>query len=404
MKSKIIKVLNLFVSKLAAQAFKFIFVLILSLNILTIENFGMFSLFLSLINIVYLISSFGITDVALYILLNTKTKRKMIGIALIFLVILLIPNFLILSLLLKVFGFTNIFLISLSSSSYIFYIMVKKIAIGIQDFIIMNYLDLIICSFLVGSLFFMNEGENVTKVILIYNFTFYIFTILTVIKLKPKFTLDKTLIREFLGLIKSYGIKIHLSQVISNVTYDLDKYILKFVNGSAILGIYAFALNFINPIKLFSTSLCELFMKDFKEKEYLAKSFFIINFLSTLILSLLGWEVFRFIIQLANKSELLKIIEFKWYIIAVTVLSSLYNPINYYFTAKGYAKQKLKNAIVIGISNVIFYPFFIISAGIQGAFVATIISLSINNIYFYIQYRHIIDRRKSSDKRVFKFL
>src|SRR5699024_7288877 len=76
-----------------------------------------------------------------------------------------------------------------------------------------------------------------------------------------------------------------------------------------------------------------------------------------------------------------------FYLPVLGVMSSYYVPINMFFSANGYVKEKMINAVILSLANIIFNFLLIPFYGVGGALTATILALFINNIAFHVQYR-----------------
>lgn len=379
------KYIFLFATKVLGQFFKFLLVIYLSSSLLSIEEFGEFSLYLAILNISYLIAGLGVIDSTMYLLNQTDIDTKgQIGASLVLLIIVMGIFSGIMYLILSYFSYDHLIILSFLSIGYVFQIFVKKIAIPLLDYFVLYYFDLI----LYGTTFFVIVifGKTLEEIILLYSGISILLSSLFLFKNGFTFENINENIKICISTVYYYGFKIHLSQIISMISYDSDKFILEHNKGLEAVGIYNLGLNLIMPVKLFSTSISELLFKDFGNKEKIPQKVLIINGLVSIILgvivSIIGYII---IVNFYDESYLI-LLDFIFLLPLLAFLHSFYTPINFFFTAKGLAKEKLINAIFLGVSSLFFNFLLIPFYGVKGAFLASIAALILNNIVFLFQY------------------
>lgn len=377
------KVSYLFIIKVLSMGLKYILMFYLSSQLLNPDEFGKFSLYLVILNFTYLFVGFGVMDTGMYLLAKDSNKKLIGGILSItfFIAILMI---LLLILVLNYYGYESYIIISILSSGHIFSLFVRRVSVGLHDRFGMYYFDFFIyLTALLGIIFF---SKNLESSLIIYAGATLILSIIFTIRFRPKFNNVIENINLIMTNIKGYGLGVHASQFIAMGTYDFDKIMLEYLFSFSSVGIYNLALNFIMPVKLFSTSIAEILFKDFSKNSKIKKEILIANFCISLFLSVI-LSVLGYLIVINFYSEsYYEILNFIGLLPILAVLSSFYVPINNFFSAKGLAKQKLINAIAIAIANITFNFIFIPKFGIIGAIIATILALIINNIMFILQY------------------
>jgi O-antigen/teichoic acid export membrane protein len=387
MSSKYKNVLGLFLVKFISLGLKYIIILYLSSQILNPEEFGMFSLYLVILNIAYLFIGFGVIDTGMY-LLSQKEDPNLCGVLFIVTIVITFLFTLLMMMVLKYYQFSHPIIIGLISGGYILNLFVKKISVSLHERFIMYYFEFFMYLFsFIGILLF---ADNVYSSTLIYSIVMLLVSIYFIYRLRPKFSNLTHNFKYLMRNIKSYGMKVHISQFISMGTYDSDKLMLQYIHGFSSVGIYNLALNFIMPVKLFSISISELMFKDFSKRKEIQKEVLLFNtFVSltfSIFLSLAGYII---ILNFYDDSYL-EILKYIYLLPILAVLSSFYVPINNFFSAKGLAKEKFINAIVLAVCNVLFNVLFIPNFGVLGAILATIIALLFNNIMFFYQYQKFI--------------
>ncbi|MGM0842296.1 MAG: polysaccharide biosynthesis C-terminal domain-containing protein [Bacillota bacterium] len=364
-------------------------ILYLSSYLLSPSEFGMFSLFLIILNFVYLFVGFGVTDTAMYVISKNNSKG-LYGALLILSIIISILFSIILSIVLYYYDFENSILIGIVSSGFILNLFVKKVSIGMNEKFAMYYFELFV--YFISFLLILSFSDDVYESMFFYSIGMFIVSILFIIRVRPEFSDFSKNIKFIFKNIKEYGAKVHFSQFIAMGTYDLDKIMLKYYMGFTSVGIYNLALTFIMPVKLFSMSISEMLFKDFTKHDRIKKEIFIMNIIVSLIFSIILSIIGYYLIIFFYEEAYYEILDYIYLLPILAVLSSLYVPINNFFSAKGLAKQKLINAVVLAICNVLFNLVLVPRFGVIGAIYATIFSLTVNNVLFIYQYKLYIKR------------
>lgn len=398
LKQKVKKIKNiaeLFLVKIVSMGLKYLILFFLSISILNPDEFGVFSLYLVILNMVYLFVGFGVLDTGMYLISkeNKENSRSLCGTLLVLSLIITFLYVVILIFVLSIYNIEDYLLISLMSSGYIFSLFVKKISIGMHLRFSMYYFELIMYALTLLVIYFYSS--DLTSSIFIYSFVMLIVSVVFIIGMKPQIKKSFQHLNMVIVNIKKYGLRVHISQFIAMGTYDLDKIMLNIFHGAASVGIYNLSLNFIMPLKLFSTSISEMLFKDFSRENKIKKEVFIINIafsiLGSIVLTIIGY----YLIKHFYSEEYYEIYNYIYLLPVLGILSSLYVPINNFFSAKGLAKEKLINAIVLAVCNVLFNLIFIPMYGIIGAVIATIIALIINNFLFVYQYLSYLQKNRS---------
>ncbi|MDX8344152.1 polysaccharide biosynthesis C-terminal domain-containing protein [Rossellomorea sp. YZS02] len=389
MKNKYKNIIKLFNIKIISMGLKYLLILYLSSQLLNPTEFGMFSLFLIILNFAYLFVGFGVIDTGMY-LISRDNNKELCGTTFVLTFFISILFSLVLTLALYYYDFKHYGLIGIVSCGYMLNLFVKKISVGLHERFSMYYFEFFM--YLLTFLLIIIFAHNVYDSIYIYSSSMLGVSLFFIFRLKPTFSNLTNNLKYLLENIKGYGIKVHFSQFIAMGTYDLDKLMLKHFLGFTSVGIYNLALTFIMPVKLFSISISEMLFKDFAKQTKIKKEIFILNlvisFLFSIALSILGYIL---IISFYDKAYY-EILKYIYLLPILAVLSSIYVPINHFFSAKGLGKQKFINALVLATCNVAFNFIFIPIYGVLGAIIATILALIVNNIMFIYQYKKYINR------------
>lgn len=362
---------------------KYLLILYLSSKLLAPSEFGMFSLFLVILNFAYLFIGFGIIDTGMY-LLSKNNSKELTGAIFIFTCVISFIFIMVLIAILYYYKFEHYLLIAILSGGYIVNLFVKRVSIGMHDKFSMYYFEFFM--YLVTIILVVAFAGDVYSSIFLYLIGMLLVSAIFIVRLRPKFTNLAYNLKYLMENIRVYGIRVHFSQFIAMGTYDLDKIMLEYMFGYASVGIYNLALNFIMPVKLFSMSISEMLFKDFSKQKKIKKEIFLLNTSISLVLSIILSIAGYFIIIMFYDKEYFEILEYIFLLPILALLSSFYVPVNNFFSAKGLARQKFINAIILAICNVAFNSLFIPNYGVSGAIIATILALLFNNILFVYQY------------------
>lgn len=385
------KYLFLFITKTMGQLLKFLLIIFLSSSLLSIEEFGEFSLYLVILNVSYLIAGLGVIDTTMYLLNQGNTDKKgQIGASLVLLSIVIIVFGGVTYSVLSYFNFDDLFILSIFSIGYVFQIFVKKIAIPLLDYFVLYYFDLILNGSIFLTIFLF--GSSLSEILIIYSSVSMIISCIFLFKYGFSLKNIKQNMILTINTIYNYGFKIHLSQVISMLSYDSDKFILEHNNGAGAVGIYNLGLNLIMPVKLFSTSISELLFKGFETQRKIPVKVLVLNSLVSVFMGVAVSLIGYILISNYYEESYQILLDFLFLLPILAFLHSFYTPINFFFTAKGLAKEKLINAMFLGVSSLALNFILIPLYGIKGAFIASISALLLNNIVFLIQYASFIKK------------
>ncbi|WP_404459790.1 polysaccharide biosynthesis C-terminal domain-containing protein [Sutcliffiella horikoshii] len=383
-KKKYNSIIVLFIIKILSMGLKYLLVLYLSIQLLTPSEFGMFSLFLIILNFAYLFVGFGVIDTGMY-LISRDNSKELCGATLFLTLIISILFSFVLMAALFYYKFEYFIVIGILSCGFILNLFVKKISVGLHEKFSMYYFEFFM--YLLSLILIILFANDVYDSIFFYSIGMLIVSLFFILRLKPTFSNLNTNLGYLMRNIKGYGTSVHLSQFIAMGTYDLDKLMLKHFFGFTSVGVYNLALTFIMPVKLFSMSLSEMLFKDFAKEKKIKKEVFILNLGISLVFSILLCIIGYYLIIFFYDQAYYEIIGYIYYLPILAVLSSIYVPINHFFSAKGLGKQKFINAVVLAISNIAFNFIFIPLFGVLGAIIATISALIVNNIMFIYQYK-----------------
>lgn len=381
-------IIKLFIIKLLGMGFKYLLMLYLSVCVLNTMEFGMFSLYLVILNFVYLLVGLGVIDTGMY-LISKDDRDDLNGSLFILVMIIAILFSIILYFVLKYYKFKYSLIISILSLGYVINLYVKKISIAKYNKFIMYYSELIM--YFVIFVLIVIFGRDIFSSLLIYSFSMMSISLIFVILLRVNFKNIINNIKYIIIYVKRYGIKVQLSQFIAMGTYDLDKVMIKHMYGFTNVGVYSLSLNFIMPVKLFSMSISEIMFRDFAKNDYINKELFVINTVFSIVVSIILSGIAYYIVNNFYSCAYYEMFKYLYLMPILGFLSSAYVPINNFFSAKGLGKQKFINAIVLAVFNIILNFLFIPIYKISGAIYATIIALIINNIMFIYQYRKFIN-------------
>lgn len=205
----------------------------------------------------------------------------------------------------------------------------------------------------------------------------------------------------FMGAM-SFGLRSHLSNVITFLHYRLALYLVSFMLGAAATGIYALALQLAELLWLFSGAASSIVYPESAANshspealEAMVKRIATLVVQVTLVGALLAAVLSPFAIPLAFgkafKASVAPFIILLPGIVAWSYMSIFANAL----AGMGYQKVNIHGALLCLVINVICAMVAIPALGISGAALASTVAFSITALYTLAMYRKIMDTKRA---------
>lgn len=363
------------------------------------EKYGILAFILAVISFVSLFFEFGFFSAGARLLATSNDKEKdqeligsltiiTVGISLSFFLIIFIFSFFIDSIFHTTVG-DILRTISILAAIIPFQYMLQRVCQGtneIKKMAIANIIPKI--WYLAGLLIVVSFFKLNVFVVLVLNFTGIILTAgFIILSLKPKFDHLKESFRMIWKETKDYGRHVYFGRIASMGTYNSDKMLISYFNGTTDVGFYSLAMILTNPMFIFSSSLSTSLFKEFAKKKKVPKKVVYFNFL-WLLFCCAGLIIFgKWIVILLFSTKFINVYPILIILTFANFFRGLTQPYNKFLGAKGEGKALRNTAVILTICNLLGNLTLIPFWGAIGAAYASLFALMIN--YFgHLLYYH----------------
>lgn len=229
---------------------------------------------------------------------------------------------------------------------------------------------------------------NLTQMIIFSVATFMIGMMYIWLKFKPSFKHSAEIWKEVREKNKTHGFQLYLGQTAQQTTLKFDDLFIAYFVNTTQLGFYSLAKFITSPITLFSQAMSGSLFKNFAKTRKIPSNVFIINGLWLVFSLVFIWITGDFIVSFLFGPEYLELTNYLIPLCFVFMIQAAYQPF-IFLSAKSMGKEIRNIALIESITNLILNFALIPEYGVMGAIIATLISkftyLS-GNIYYYLQY------------------
>jgi len=374
------------------------------------EEYGLLAFILAIICFTSLFFEFGFFSAGARLLAVSKDKKRdqeligsltliTIGISLSFFLFLFIFSFFIDTIFHTTVG--NILrIISIFAAIFPFQYMLQQICMGANEIKKMASVNIIPkLWYLAGILIIVGFFKLNVLLALVLNLSGIIIAVgLIIYSLRPKFKNLKTNFVIIYKETKEYGIHMYFGRVSAVSTYQLDKIFVSYFVNNLWVGFYNLATVLITPIALLSQTISTSLFKDFANRDKIPRKVILLNFIwlaSCVVgLILLG----EFIVTILFSDKYLPVVPLILPLALAGFFQGMYQPYNMFLGAHRKGKWLRNAAFTIAgvniIGNIILIPFF----GAMGAAYASLISMCIAFLLYYLFYLKIIKENISKNR------
>ncbi len=391
------QILNLFLGWIVTK---------LNISQLSVEEFGRFTFFITLINASFIFFTFGVFEASSRLLALSESRNESDRILTVSLSFALTSYFiftlffwLVKSSVSEIFSVDVSVLIKLYfplAGIYLLYDFWQKILRGAGKIYRLScYLVLpriIYIAILIILVYTQQFTLHTTTLMNLVSFglVLVLFLFLESFNFSRYFDSLKSLVKE----IRKFGIHMYLAELIQALLFHIDKLFIAYFLTSEDLAYYSLAFTLTFPLSLFSTSLStgmyRRFSKTSRIDDKIVKANLIWIILSLLLIIFLGpWMVKN--IFSAKYMESIPVLIPLAIAFGMGGLSKIYT---YFLIAKGEGKIIRNISIILIIVNIVFNILLIPLLGITGSAYARIITFILDFIFVYIGYRLVLSRVK----------
>jgi len=365
------------------------------------EKYGLLAFVLAVISFISLFFSFGFFSAGARLLAISKSKEKdqeligtlviiTVGISLTFFLTLFIFSFFVDSIFHTTAG-DILRTISILAAIIPFQYMLQQGCQGtneIKKMAVANILPKL--WYLAGLLIAVSFFKLSIFIVLFLNLTGIIIAVSLIIwSLKPKFDNLRESIKSIWKETKEYGRHVYFGRIASMATYNSDKMLISYFNGTSNVGFYSLAMTLTNPMLILSSSLSTSFFKEFAKKKKVPKKVVYFNFL-WLLFCCAGLIIFgKWIVILLFSTKFINVYPILIILTFANFFRGLTQPYNKFLGAKGEGKALRNTAVILTICNLLGNLTLIPFWGAIGAAYASLFALMVNyfgHLFYYHKY------------------
>jgi len=227
-------------------------------------------------------------------------------------------------------------------------------------------------------------------IVLFLNLTGIIVAVSLIIwSLKPNFNNLNESFKSIWKETKEYGRHVYFGRIASMATYNSDKMLISYFNGTTNVGFYSLAMTLTNPMFILSSSLSTSLFKEFAEKKKVPKKVVYFNFL-WLLFCCAGLIIFgKWIVILLFSTKFINVYPILIILTFANFFRGLTQPYNKFLGAKGEGKALRNTAVILTICNLLGNLALIPFWGAIGAAYASLFALMVNylgHLFYYHKY------------------
>ena len=370
---------------------------VLLVRYLGADNFGIYTLIISMVSILTAWSGCGLDVTYSQLLLNekkAKVHKAYMGVGVYLFAFQAVILGLVLSISAAVFWYTGmykniaplLFAVSGIAATSVVTIFLKMSTRDLQQMYIKAFERAVRPLIFILLLFILSQDTLTTQAALYaYYSTFLITTLVYVLYQKPilKLSVLKTYLPNIKNTFSKVGRHIYIARAIDMLSYHLDILMLGFVSP-VLVGYYAIGLMLTRPLTLLLETFTMSSIRKFVTHKHIPPRFFLYYIGLWAAYSMILLIIQKYVIQLLWGEAFLVISSFLWILLLSALCTSLYHLLYNYLYAQGVAQPLKRGFYYHGAMNLLGNVLLIPTYGIIGAATATVIS---NAVFFVVLFR-----------------
>lgn len=377
------------------------FITKLNTEYLSLNEFGMYNLFINTILFAGVFFSLGLfesTSRLIAVEPDKKDARRLFGTSLI--LTLLLGFALNLLVLILSFFFDRIFEVNIGFLltmlwPLVFVVLLQNLLqITLRGFNYAGLLSLLTMAprfcYLLVLLTLIHAGiYTLPNALLSYLISILIITVLISVLIRPRFFQLTEGYRSIYREIKNFGLYLYFANMFSSLSLHADKLILAYFLDARQLAYYSLAYTLTAPLQYFSQALTTSAYKNFAHYQRIPKRHLAINTLVALSSAVVLIVLSEFIIIHLFSEEFAPSIPVFIVLTIAFAVSALSVPYTMFFKAQGRGKAIRNITMIVQITLLLLTIFLVPWIGIIGAAVAALTSYLLDYILYWILYRRI---------------
>lgn len=218
--------------------------------------------------------------------------------------------------------------------------------------------------------------------LLFYGFQFLIIIII-IYKLKPKFNIKKSLVKDVIHENNINGRPIYYGSLAGVATAHIVGFSLSYYIDNTQVGFFTLAMTICSPLIMIPSILGTVFFKKFANLDFIPKKVVVFSILATLFALVIFYLFIEKVFLLFYSDDFSPAIEISKLLILSFLLHGLGDLINRFLGAKGKGKLLRNSAFMVGIVNILGYTILVNYFGVTGAIITKILA---SGTYLFMMY------------------
>lgn len=236
----------------------------------------------------------------------------------------------------------------------------------------------------------LNNPLYLEDILLFFYGVQLIFLVLIIIKLKPKFDIKKSLIKDVFKENRTNGKPIYFGSLAGVSTAHIVGFSLSYFIDNTQVGFYTLAITVCSPLLIIPSVLGTTFFKKFANLNFIPKKVFTFSILATILALAVFYLFIEQVFLLFYSEEFIPVIRISKILILGFLLHGLGDLINRFLGAQGQGKLLRNSAFVVGIVNILGYSILVYYFGINGAIITKILASTVYLLLMYYYYKKFI--------------
>ena len=228
---------------------------------------------------------------------------------------------------------------------------------------------------------------NLYYALAIHFISLFLFQLIIIISLKPKFSNIKKNINKIFTETQNFGLHIYTGVISGVATKHLGGIMVAFYLDTINVGYFALAKTITMPLELIPAAIGTTYYKDFVKLKEIPSKVFRFSIFCSIIFLVLYLFCIKYIFLFLYTDKFIPAMPLVYILAFAHILRGFGFLINKFLGAKGQGKTLRNIAMIVGISYVVGFPVFIKYFGLIGAAITVLISYLIYTFLLYYNYK-----------------
>ncbi len=209
------------------------------------------------------------------------------------------------------------------------------------------------------------------------------------VRLKPDFGFEKSIVKELLLENKQNGRPIYFGSLAGVATQQISGLSISYFMDNTQVGFFMLAMTICSPLLMIPSVMGTIFFKQFTTLKTIPKKVISFSILSVIAALLVFYALIEKVIVTFYTQEYIFVSDIAKYLIIAFIFHGLGDLFNRFLGAKGKGKLLRNGAYLVGIVNVLGYTVFVKLYGLNGAIITKILASGVYMVamgFYYFNY------------------